>query len=137
MVNHSFENGNTYFRVESRLRRVVSALPGFKVHSKICRTFHPSFFSNSMFLVSFALVLFIFSSHHLVLVFGTTKYLQFSCPCQKHPFTKITVLYFGKTMSGFPGSFLQCSRYLKPFACRNFLTSISGFVSAPLILLML
>src|SRR5690606_21094420 len=48
-----------------------------------------------------------------------------------------TFLYFGKTMSGFPGSFLSCSLYLIPFEKRNFLTSISGLVSLPLIWLML
>jgi hypothetical protein len=37
-------------------------------------------------------------------VLGHTKYLQPSCACQKQPFTKITVLYLGRTMSGFPGS---------------------------------
>jgi len=29
-------------------------------------------------------------NHHAVFVFGTTKYLQPLCPCQKQPFTRIS-----------------------------------------------
>ena len=46
----------------------------------------------------------IFACQNSVLLFGNTKYLHPSCPCQKHPFTKITVRYLRITMSGCPGS---------------------------------
>ena len=51
-----------------------------------------------------------------------------SCPCQKHPFTKITVLNLGKTISGDPGKSLRCSLNLRPLLCRVDLTYISGLV---------
>ena len=59
------------------------------------------------------------------------------CPCQKQPFTKITVRYLVKTISGFPGSFLTLIRYLKPLENKNLRTKTSGFVLQPWILAMI
>jgi hypothetical protein len=44
---------------------------------------------------------------------------------------KITVLYFGKTISGFPERSFTFFLNLKPLANKNFRTKISGFVSLP------
>ena len=41
----------------------------------------------------------------LLFVDGVDARLQFLCPCQKQPLTKIIVLYLDKTMSGDPGNF--------------------------------
>lgn len=87
--------------------------------------------------ISLKTFLSIFAFHHSVLVFGNLKYLQFSCPCQKQPLIKITVLYFDRTISGLPGNFLSCNLYLNPFANKNLRISISGFVSLLLIRLIL
>src|ERR1035437_2429234 len=85
---------------------VFSPLTPFKLHSHKLIIFQPSFFSALAAFASLAMLPFILFNHQLVLVFGTTKYLQFVCPCQKHPCTKITVLYFGKTISGCPASLI-------------------------------
>ena len=76
----------------------------------------------------------IFSLQNSVLVAGNVDFLQFSCPCQKQPFTKITALYLGKTMSGLPGKFFTFFLNLNPLENRYFLTKISGLVSLPEIL---
>jgi hypothetical protein len=55
------------------------------------------------------------------------------CPCQKHPFTKIQVLYFLSTKSGCPGNRLWFSLYLNPLRHNPRRTIISGFVSFDLI----
>ena len=55
------------------------------------------------------------------------------CPCQKHPFMNITVWYLLSTMSGHPGSLLECNEYLNPSECSHLRTTISGRVSFPLI----
>src|ERR1035437_3789086 len=110
---------------------------GLSEHSHKLIIFQPSFFSALAAFASLAMLPFIFLSHHSVLVLGTTKYLQFLCPCQKQPCTKITVLYFGRTISGLPGRLLSWSLKRNPLACKNFLTSIAGFVFLPLMRLML
>jgi hypothetical protein len=54
-------------------------------------------------------------------------------PTGRQACTKITVLYFGKTISGLPSRLLSWSLKRNPLACKNFLTSISGFVFLPFI----
>ena len=78
----------------------------------------------------------IFSCQNKVFVLGSTKYLQFWCPCQKHPLMKMAVRYFLRTMSGEPGSFFTLSLYLNPRENKNLRTRSSGFVSLLLILCM-
>ena len=119
------------------LFNVDSFVSFFNSHSNTSITFHPKATRAASFFSSLALFFIIFSVHHSVLVLGMEKYLQFSCPCQKQPCTKMTVLYFGSTMSGFPGSFLSYNLYRSPFENKNFLTTISGLVSLPLMRLML
>lgn len=110
---------------------------GFNSHSHITIEFQPESVNCSNILLSLFIVSSILFFHHSVLVLGITKYLHPLCPCQKQPLTKITVRYLFRVKSGLPGSFLLCSRYLIPFACRYFLTSISGLVSVPFIRLIL
>src|SRR5205085_11974828 len=89
---------------------VLSIFKDFKSHSQRLIIFQPSLFKAFATFLSLLMLEFILFSHQSVLVLGTTKYLQPSCPCQKQPCTKITVLYFGKTISGFPGKSFTCSR---------------------------
>ncbi|CAN5379511.1 hypothetical protein BH20BAC1_BH20BAC1_14140 [soil metagenome] len=58
---------------------------------------HPSFFKALITFLSLAILRLFYPATIPALVFGTTKYLQPSCPCQKQACTNITVLYFGKT----------------------------------------
>jgi hypothetical protein len=48
-----------------------------------------------------------FPSHHSRRFVGVVQFLHRLCRCQKHPCTKITVLYFGRTMSGLRGG-IRC-----------------------------
>lgn len=94
--------------------------------------FQPILFSSFCFLLSLVTLPSSFLRHHSLRVFGIRKSLQFLCPCQKQPWTKITVLYFGRTMSGLPGSFLFFGPFTvkrSPSPCRIERTMISGFVS--------
>ncbi len=50
-------------------------------------------------------------------------------PCQKQPFTKMTLRRPAKTRSGVPGSDRSWSRYRYPILWASLLTSSSGFVS--------
>ena len=64
-----------------------------------------------------------FIQPHLVLVFGTIKYLQPEWPCQKQPCTKITVRHLGKTISGLPGPHPRlciCRFYLRHVVAAGF-----------------
>lgn len=68
-----------------------------------------------------------------MLLLGITAYLQPSCWCQKQPCTKMTVLYFGSTISGLPGRSLRLMRNLKPSLWRIDRIIFSGLVSLLLI----
>ena len=97
-----------------RFLMVSAILSFFNSHSQTVITFQPRCFNSSFYIISLSLVLLILFIQKSVLVFGSTKYLHPSCPCQKHPLTKIIVLYFLKIISGFPGSFLLFKEYRKP-----------------------
>lgn len=56
-----------------------------------------------------------------------------SCWCQKQPCTKMTILYFGSTISGLPGRSLRLMRNLKPSLWRIERIIFSGLVSLLLI----
>ena len=62
-------------------------------------------------------------------VFGILNCLQSACACQKHPCTKITVLYRVSTISGLPGNCFPCKRYRNPLAHKKCRTRNSGRVS--------
>jgi len=121
----------------NRFCKLISSTAAFNSHSQTTNTFHPACLSFTMASTSLSMFLLILFIHHSFLVLGTTKYRQFEWPCQKHPLMNMAVLYLGSKMSGFPGKFLMCRRYLKPSLKRNFRTISSGLVSLPLILLML
>lgn len=101
-------------------------------HSHTRITFHPKSSNACIDSRSRSMLRSIFSFQNSKFDFGNRKYLQSSCPCQKHPLTKMTVLYFGKAISGVPGNFLTCTRKRSPRENRYFRTIISGFVSFPL-----
>ncbi len=84
-------------------------------HSHIKITCQPSCLSFSILLVSLAWFASILVFQNSGRVCGSRKYLQL-CPCQKHPCTKITVRYLGRTISGFPGRLATCSRNRYPAA---------------------
>lgn len=106
----------------------------FISHCQTTMTCHPFFFNVSIFRLSLNWVSFIFFSQNSFLVSGSFDALHPRCPCQKHPWMKMTILDLGKTISGLPGYLRSFIRYLNPFENRNFLTKISGFVSFPEIL---
>jgi hypothetical protein len=60
---------------------------------------------------------------------------QFSCRCQKQPWTKMTLRFFVKTMSGrhLPGIAAECNLYRYPIEWSSLRIASSGFVSRPLI----
>lgn len=91
---------------------------------------HPIFASCRCSSLSRSLLRLIFFSQKSVFVLGIRKYLQPSCPCQKHPFTNTHVRYLRNTISGWPGSRGLLSRYRNPCRHRYLRTSISGFVFA-------
>ena len=111
---------------------IISSI--FVSHSQTTKTVNPSSFNIFWFFASLALFLIIFSDQYEVFDFGVDEYLQFSCPCQKHPLTSTISLYLWMTMSGLPGSFLECSLYLIPDWNSFLLTTISGLVFFDLIL---
>ncbi len=102
-------------------------------HSQITPTLHPSSFSESKCNLSRSVFFFNFGSQYSFLLEGISCRLHPGCWCQKHPCTNIIILYFGKTISGFPGSFLTFRRKRNPARCSIDLTTSSGFVSRLLI----
>ena len=121
------------YKVYASDSSVLCLLCGFNWHSHMVMQCHPIDISLSRTSLSRTLLRSTFAAQKSVFDSGTLKYLHPSCPCQKHPFTKMHVLYFLSTMSGFPGNLVWLSLYLKPRPHRNFRTSISGFVSFPFI----
>lgn len=85
------------------LFRLSSADFFFSSHSHITRTLHPADLSARWFSMSRSTFLVIFCFQYSSFEDGHTNLPQ-SCLCQKHPFTNTTVLYFGSTRSGHPGS---------------------------------
>ena len=103
-------------------------------HSHTTRVFHPCL-SSSLLTISCRLTVFWnFFVQKSCLLLGVYAYLQPGCRCQKQPWTKITALYLGKTISGQPGSLLTWIRNLYPILWSMERTITSGFVSLPLIL---
>lgn len=105
----------------------------FISHSHRRRTLQPCSQRSCAFFLSRSMLSANFLNQNSCRVDGIVVYLQ-PCLCQKHPCTNMAALRPLKTMSGFPGKSLACSRYLYPFAHSHLRTSISGLVLAPLIL---
>ena len=85
-----------------------------KEHSQITHTRHPISHNCSLLRISRLMLPLIFFSQNFLLLRGNLKFLHL-WPCQKQPLTSMTVLYFGKTMSGLPGRRRSCKTNLKPF----------------------
>lgn len=111
-------------------RPIVSSNDFFNSHSHIVMTFQPISLNSWLCLMSFSILRWNFCCQYSELVLGVVVYLHPSCLCQKQPWTKITVLYFGRTISGFPGRAVTFFRYLNPLRNKYFrtLTSIEVFV---------
>jgi len=102
-------------------------------HSHTVKTCQPADCNSLSFNLSRATVPENFSSQNSCLALGVYAYLHPSCRCQKHPCTKMTVLYFGNTMSGLPANLLLCVLNRKPARCSRERSASSGLVSLPLI----
>jgi hypothetical protein len=102
-------------------------------HSQHTRTFQPAALSARCCRRSRRRLLLNFSCQNSRFDRGVDAKRQPVCRCQKHPCTKRTVLYRGKTRSGVPGRSRRCRRNRRPSACSARLTSISGLVSRPVI----
>ena len=116
-------------RVNASDFNVCSRFDGFNSHSQMVMQCQP--ISANRFCVSISLswFLLIFATQNSRFVLGILQ--QPSCPCQKHPFTKIQVRYFFSTKSGCPGNLGELSRYRNPLLHNPLRTIISGFVSFP------
>lgn len=80
-------------------------------HSQITMTLHPICSKAAVLLLSLSMLRFNFLSQYSALATGRIfACLQVGQPCQKQPCTNITVLYFGRTISGLPGKSFLCSR---------------------------
>lgn len=82
--------------------KVCSRTAGFNWHSQIVITLQPDFFSASLLRSSLLRLASILLRQNSVLVRGMVP--STSCPCQKHPWMKITMPYLCNTMSGVPGN---------------------------------
>lgn len=91
---------------------------------------HPDFFNSLFTLLSLSILLWILEFQNSTLDVGLAALLQL-CPCQKHPWTKITILCFGKTTSGLPERDLTFFLNRNPCLNKKLLTKISGLVSCP------
>lgn len=109
-------------KIRSRLAGRASS------HSQTRYTRHPALLNAWWLRLSRNRLASIFVAQKPLLVPGIRPFWQ-RWPCQKHPSTKTTTPYFGRTRSGRPGRSLAWSRYRSPDACRNDRTSSSGLVS--------
>ncbi len=128
------DSGSTFrLNVEASLSRVFLLSTGDNSHSHTTITFHPNASRAATSCASLSLFRRIFSCQNSTFDRGILNLSHPGCPCQKHPFMNITVWYLLSTMSGHPGSLLECNEYLNPSECSHLRTTISGRVSFPLI----
>lgn len=118
----------SFWSVVIRFWSVWSFFLGFSSHCQITITRHPIFSNKEKVILSRSTFPYIFLLQNSRLVSGIVAYLQSECPCQKHPLMNMTVLYFGRTMSGLPGKSFRCNRKRKPFANKKRRTKTSGLV---------
>lgn len=109
--------------------RFEAALARLSPHSQITITRQPSAVNFSRLFKSRARFAANFDCQKSDRVVGLAESRQPGCLCQKQPLTNTQVRYFGKTMSGEPGSLRSFSTYLRPARCSTFRTMISGLVS--------
>ena len=102
----------------------------FVWHSQTVSTFHPSFRSRRWARSSRPRFKAILRAQKSTFEDGSRPRGQ-QCPCQKQPFTKITLFRAGKTISGVPGRSFRCSLNRKPRRCSTERTDSSGGVPDP------
>ena len=103
--------------------------PGFRVsHPQTMAAFQPSFRSSLRTILSRLIFESSLASQNWTFETGRAARLQRGCPCQKQPWTNMTSLRPGITMSGLPGRLFSCNRTRKPEARRRLRTVISGVV---------
>lgn len=95
-------------------------------HSQIVSTFHPDALSLRAASRSLRWLLSNLVRQKSCRLFGMYANAHPLWRCQKHPWTKTRVRYFGSTISGRPGKSALCSRKRRPAACRALRTSLSG-----------
>ena len=124
-VNNQARSGELFYYLSS----AALSMPSSSSNLGYGMQCHP--ISANRFCVSISLSWFrlIFASQNSRFVLGILQHP--SCPCQKHPFTKIQVRYFRNTKSGCPGNRGELSLYRNPLLQSPFRTIISGFVSFP------
>ena len=117
-ILHFLSCRNMWFSVNANASSVSSRFDGFSSHSHTVIQCHPISANFCCSSLSRSLFLRIFATQNSRFVFGILQHSELSmtssflhltsditlCPCQKHPFTKIHVLYFLSTKSGCPGS---------------------------------
>ena len=125
-----------WFNVQTIDSNVSSHRLGVNSHSHTVMQCQPISASLRCSSLSLSLFLRILATQKSRFVYGILQHCDLSilssstkCPCQKHPFTKMQVLYFLSTKSGCPGNRLWCSLYLNPLFHKPLRTIISGFVS--------
>lgn len=103
-------------------------LPFSISHSQILTTFHPSFLSDLLTILSRSLLRSIFSFQNPF--FRLSLGFRHSCPCQKQPSTNTITLSLGNTKSGLP---CKLQFLLQPFMWffANNLVSAISVVSFP------
>ncbi len=92
--------------------RLLTHSRRFSSHSQMIAVRQPKLFNSAIFAVSRRPFCMILLRQYSAFAFGIRAPRTQSCPCQKHPCTKITLRNFGNTRSGFPGRSLRCNRYL-------------------------
>ena len=110
------ELGNENSAAHSRKRRNPSANTRESeiLHSQIVKTCQPSARSSPRLAASRCRLRSILDFQYSQFVLGMRQPRAQSCPCQKHPCTKIAFRRAGNTRSGVPGSSLRCNRNLNP-----------------------
>ena len=88
----------------TRWRRFESFWGFLHWHSQTVTTFQPSFLMALTLRRSLATFFSNLSAQKDTRVFGIVAFEQDTWRCQKHPWTKITLLRSGKTISGVPGN---------------------------------
>jgi len=130
-MNLSVLTGEAFMRAGRRSKKSGCLI----WHSQTTISFQPSILIASAFFLSRVTFCSNFVFQKAIFELGMVASLHPGWRCQKHPRTSMTVLYFGKTMSGCPGRFFTCRWNRNPCIWRNERTTISGLVSWEWILL--
>ena len=100
-LNHPRLSGHPDL-VLRKYRAVIFVNGCFNWHSHTVMQCHPMDASSFCSFRSRSLFFWILFFQNSEFVFGSTKYLHPSCPCQKQPSTNTAIFFFGNTKSGCP-----------------------------------